>query len=234
MMNFFEFNGKQSRDFGIYISGSGTFNSPERDVSKVSIPGRNGDLLIDNGRFKNISVEYPAFIRTKFKEFSGAAREWLLSHNGYFRLEDTYHPEEFRLASFSGPIDFDVRALNMSGEFELLFDCKPQRFLKSGEQKITANGNIQITNPTSFAAKPIIRVYGTSGNLIVGDTIVQLKKIAGYVDIDCDTENAFKEITNCNSDIFAPDFPTLPPGQTGVSTEGAITSIEIIPRWWTV
>ena len=55
-MKSFTFAGRSSKDFGIYLSGSGVFNAPERDVETISIPGRSGDLILDNGRFKNISV----------------------------------------------------------------------------------------------------------------------------------------------------------------------------------
>ena len=54
MMNAFQFNGRSSSEFGVYISGGGTYNAPERDVEFMAMPGRSGDLLIDNGRFKNI------------------------------------------------------------------------------------------------------------------------------------------------------------------------------------
>ena len=79
MINWFIFDGKNSRDYGIYISGSGTFNAPEMDITTVEIPGRNGDLTISNNRFRNITVEYPAFIRKQFRHNAAAAKLWLLS-----------------------------------------------------------------------------------------------------------------------------------------------------------
>ena len=63
---YFIFDGVSSKDFGVYISGSGTFDGAERDVSTVEIPGRNGELTLDNGRYKNRSMKYPAFIYRNF------------------------------------------------------------------------------------------------------------------------------------------------------------------------
>ena len=100
------YDGKSSKDFGLYISGSGTFNAPQRDVELVEVPGRNGTLTIDKQRFQNIIIEYPAFIREKFRTYTDAAREWLLAVPGYRRLEDSYHPDEYRMARFTGPLDF--------------------------------------------------------------------------------------------------------------------------------
>lgn len=234
MTGYFVFGGKFSKDYGLYVSGSGTFNAPERDVELVEVPGKNGSLVLDNGRFKNITVTYPAFIRRKFKELSGAAREWLLNTSGYVRLEDSYNPEYYRLARFGGPLDFDTRVLNRSGECNLSFDCKPQRFLIEGDFIIDVAGSMQLFNPTPFPALPLIRVYGASGTLVVGDVIVQISDIPEYMDIDCELMNAYKGTVNCNSKINARRFPTLPAGQTGITFEGSIERVQIKPRWWTI
>lgn len=233
MINFFEYAGKRSRDFGIYISGSGAFNAPERDMEAVSIPGRSGDLLIDNGRFKNITVIYPAYIHEHFKVLSATSRTWLLSQRGYARLEDTYNPDFFRMGVFLGPLDFDMRFQNWGGECELSFNCKPQRFLKIGDEMVEKTGPVTLYNPTAFVALPLIRVYGTSGTLMVGNRILQISAIDGYMDIDSDTQNAFKGTQNCNDKISG-NFPELPEGPTGISFSGGITKIGIKPRWWTV
>lgn len=122
------------------VSGSGAFNAPERDVSVISIPGRNGDLIIDNGRYKNIKVEYPGFIAKNFQQNARGARSWLTSPLGYKRLEDDYNPDEFRLARFIDGLEFEMLGENEAGETTVTFDCLPQRFLKSGEEENTISG----------------------------------------------------------------------------------------------
>ena len=47
--NTFTFDGKSSADFGVYLTGEGVFNAPERAVEMLSIPGRNGDYALDPG-----------------------------------------------------------------------------------------------------------------------------------------------------------------------------------------
>ena len=228
------FGGKSSREYGIYISGAQTFGAPERDVETVDIPGRNGSLIIDNGRLKNITVSYPAYIRSDFPRMATAARNWLLAEAGYRRLEDTYSPDFYRMARFSGPLDFDTQFLNRSAECTLSFDCMPQRFDKRGEYTIRLQSPKTLINPYPFTALPLIRVYGSgAGNLMVGNTVVQVKAIDGYMDLDCDTQNAYKGSVNCNAQIYAPDFPQLE-GKTGISWDGKIDHVEITPRWWTI
>lgn len=233
MIGYFVFDGRCSKDFGLYISGGETFGAPKRDVTKIAIPGKNGELIIDNGRFENKIINYPAFIRTKFKDYAKEAREWLCSRSGYFKLIDSYNPEYYRMASFLGPLDFDTRVLNRSGECTISFDCKPERYLLSGDTIVTVNGSVYLYNPTPFTAFPLIRVYGKNGNVLIGDTIVNISLIDEYVDLDCEMQNAFKGTVNCNKNV-SNKFPTLPMGKTGVTFEGNITKLEIRPRWWSV
>ena len=234
MIGWFEFDGVRSRDFGLYVSGNGTYNAPERDISSVTIPGKSGTLTIDNKRFKNISVSYPAFIREKFKEHSDEVKQWLLSKSGYRRLEDSYHPDLFRKARFVGPVDFEMAALNKAGATALVFDCMPQRFFKHGEIPLPMTNGGVLHNETLFDALPLIRVYGTSGTLYVGNTVCQLNTINEYVDLDSETQNAYKGTANCNMNVYIPEFPVLAPGMTSIHWEGEIKQVRITPRWWTI
>lgn len=133
MRNYFIFDGKDSRDFGVYISGQGTFKAPARSYDAIQIPGRNGALLGIGSRLENVELTYPAFIYSNFKTNLAALRAYLLSHAGYFKLSDSYHPDEYRMAYFTGPLEPDVTSANNAGEFNITFVCKPQRFLNSGD-----------------------------------------------------------------------------------------------------
>jgi len=233
MRHLFVYDGVSSAHFHAWLASGNVFDAPERDVSEIEVPGRNGTLTIDNGRFRDMDLTYHAYVTSGFWECIGELRNFLKRTVGYRRLEDTFHSEEYRMAKY---IDgFTIGGSDrVGGEFDLKFKCKPQRFLKSGEYPIRSAGSVKLWNPTEFNALPLIRVYGTSGNLMVGNTIIRLDKIGEYVDIDCETQNAYKGIENCNGNIYAPDFPVLLPGENGVSFEGNIEEIEITPRWYRI
>ena len=57
-----KFDNVSSRTYGVYITGEAVYNAPERDVEMITIPGRSGTFALDNGRFENIEVSYPAGI----------------------------------------------------------------------------------------------------------------------------------------------------------------------------
>lgn len=172
LLNYLTYDGVDSRDFGVFISGEGAFNAPARRGEMISIPGRNGSLFMDEGVFENITVEYPAFIGTGyealFRQKLGDLRSALTSRDNYKRLTDTYHPDEFRLGIFREGLEVDPQHITRAGNFTMKFDCKPQRFLVSGEasQIFTANGTI--INPTLFESSPIIKVTG-NGTVAIGE-----------------------------------------------------------------
>lgn len=235
-MSTLTFNGTDLADFGVHISGEGTYNAPARAVEEQIVPGRNGTLIIDGGRFENITVTYPAYITDDFDANMAALRSFLTSVRGYARLEDTYHPNEFRMANFSNGITVETSGrYNAQGKFDLAFNCKPQRFLVSGETAIELTSADTIENPTEFEAKPIIRIYGT-GTVGVGSVNVTFDGSTAYVDLDCEIQDAYYGVSNKNSSItLSPNrFPTLPAGDTGITLGTGITQVDITPRWFEI
>ena len=168
------FDNVSSRSFGVYITGEAVYNAPERDVEMITIPGRNGSFALDNGRFENITVTYPAGIfadnEADFSEAISDFRNWLCSRKGYVRLSDEYNPGEYRLAVYRSGLEVSPAQLR-AGEFTISFDCKPQRFLTSGEtaEAVTSGGTI--TNPTLFESKPMLLAEGYGDINIGGGTI---------------------------------------------------------------
>lgn len=233
--NYLLFGNVNTRDHGVWISGTETFDAPERDVSFVSVPGRNGSLTIDNGCFKNIKVSYPAFISKGFEERMAGFRAAMRSLPGYQRIEDTYTPDLFRMGVFVDSMKPKTTANNYAAEFTLTFNCKPQRFYKSGEEWRTVASGTTIANPTQYEALPIIRVYGT-GTFYVGGVPVQITETTDYTDIDCELQDAYRGLTNRNGYVKLLNgvFPSLPPGNTGITYSGGITAIQIMPRWFTI
>lgn len=165
MRHSIQFGNVDSADYGIYISGEGVFDAPERDVEMVEIPGRNGTLAIDRGRYQNIEVKYPAFnYEPNYDDFAqnlADFRNALCSQRGYQRLTDSFHPDEYRYAMFRDGLEIEPIKYNTASEFDLVFDCKPQRFLNSGNVVQTFTESGSITNPTKETALPLLRIQGT-------------------------------------------------------------------------
>lgn len=236
--NSLQFGSVDSADYGILISGEGTFNAPERDVDTIEIPGRNGDLLIDKGRFKNITVKYTAYSYAEdmasFRQQLSDFRNALTSQAGYQRLTDTFHPDEYRLATFISGFEVKPLQYNTLAEITLQFSCKPQRFLTSGENQVTVANNGTITNPTLFESLPIIETQG-AGTLTINNSTITITN-TGKTILDSEMMEAYMEENGAiipKNDSVSGEFPKLQSGANTVSRTG-ITSVKITPRWWTL
>lgn len=212
----FTFDGKSSREFGVYTTGEGVFNAPERAVEMISIPARNGDYALDLGHFENIEVKYRCGIvtddETDFAEAVSDFRNWLCSRRGYCRITDEYNPDEYRMGLFKSVIEVDHDGLE-TGEFNVTFNCKPQRWLTSGETATSIADGGTVTNPTLFDSSPLLEVegYGTIDlggqeieieNVAIGDIVLYSGGKTKTVTLDESNLNVGDEITvNANQNI---------------------------------
>ncbi len=177
MFRALEFDGINSRDYGIYITGEAVYNSPERDVELIEIPARNGDIILDKGRWRNITVTYHCGCfgadQSEFATKIRAFRNALASKIGYKRLTDEYNINEYRLGTFITPVEVEPVSMQRAGEFDIEFNCKPQRFLMSGEATQTITSGQDLFNDTPYDAQPVIYVEGY-GTLNLGDYKIKL------------------------------------------------------------
>lgn len=226
-------NGKSSKDFDVYLSDAGIYGMPERDSTNIEVDGRNGDLVIDNGKYKNKKVTFPCLIVDNFRENFEAFIGYLLSQKGYVRIEDSFKPEEYILGRFIEEVDPKTTDYAEKGSFEITFDRKPQRFIKEGEYPITLTADGSIFNNYNGEALPLVRVYGT-GALSISSTTITINSVNEYVDIDCELQDAYKGASNCNGNITlnSDRFFSLPSGVNNIDLSGSISRVEITPRWW--
>ena len=231
----FNWNGMNSGDFGIYVQKSPKLTRAARKMQVVDVAGRNGALVFPQKAWNNVARSYAIFTGEKTWDAErnfDAIIEWL-SAEGYCRLEDDFEPDVFRLAYFAGSVDI-TNLFGETGQATIDFNCKPQKFLKSGEKAISfSSGGGTLRNPTGFEAKPLITVYGSgSGTISVGGTSVSISSIGTSVTLDCENMDAYNGSTNRNNTITASSFPVLASGDNTVTLTGGATSVSIIPRFW--
>lgn len=216
----FTFNGVSAADYGVYVTDVNVFNSAERAVEYITIPGRNGSFALDHGRFENITVEYECALgqdtdvdfATAISDFRNA----LAAAKGYQRLEDDMNPDEYRMAVFAKGLD--APTLNQqTATFKVEFNCKPQRYLKSGETPVSVASGGTVTNPTLYDASPMLQVWGYGGMEINGEPLAINSAPVGNIQIsglqETDTRGTQASFTlNLNAlntgDTFWLEYPT--------------------------
>lgn len=254
-INYFEFLGKKSTDFGIAIIKTNTYISSEKDIKFVSVPGYNGDYYQDNQRRKNVVVEYECAV-IPLKKFASrqeqlfAISSWLNGKvDGYTKLYDSYNPNIYRQAIFYEEIEPE-RGIADVYEIKISFTCKPLKYEIEGETAITKindNGiTLTLINDTATDSYPLIIL-----NPVATDGVGMYFKLNGtkwFVEANdivmFDSEqgkvyngNKFYLYHNGDVDNFiAPtEMPTLVNGTNTIKIDlpenSNIGEFTIYPRW---
>ena len=233
------FNGIPSTDYHIQVEHPPGYETPAKDYDITHVPGRNGDVYIDKGSYKNVSRSYEIAVGSDKMDFTRLANglsEWLHSASGYARLEDSYEPDYYRLAVYEEGVAIE-NILRCAGRVTVSFNCKPQRFLKLGDEPVKFTRKGYLYNPTGFMSLPIINVSGHGAGILgVGKYKVSIALISNSITIDSETQDAYSGTMNRNPHIslVSGNFPKLEPGNNEISFSGGITSVEVIPKWWTL
>lgn len=237
-MGIITFNGVSSKDLGIQVEHPPGYQTPVKDYDKIHVPGKNGDVIVYKGSYKNVSRSYGIAIgnlERDYTEMANSVSEWLNSTNGYARLEDSYEPEYYRLAIYEESMSLS-NLFHHGGRATINFNCKPQRFLKSGDHKIIISTNTSLKNPTKFDSLPIITVRGSgSAELQIGAYHVSITDIGESIVIDSEIQDCYSGTINKNPYVkLVNGYPKLSQGVNEISFSGDITEVEVIPKWWTL
>lgn len=232
----FYIDGIDARSAGIQLQSPIEFSEAVPVVEAQTIPGRNGDLIFETGSYENRSAQASCFcLQDDVEKAISSAGRFLMGKKGYRRLETSDDPNHYWMARVESSPNISMR-LRKLAPFDINFDCKPQRFLKEGEEAITFNtfdDDSVIFNPYGFDALPFITVYGAEWCKIqIGEFSVEIHNVQEFVHLDCDMQNAYNRFGLQNSEVYAEKFPVLVPGESKISISGGVGSIEIIPRWW--
>lgn len=243
------FNGKSTEELGLISQAIPSYEFPAKNYSFTHIPGRNGDLIIDSKSYNNTErTYYLACVYKPGSNFtinSAKIIEWLMGAKGYCRLEDSYEPDVYRLASYvaNGSL---IDIMKTATTLNVTFNCKPQRYLKSGETALDfSDATMQLNNPTGYEALPILEFKPVSAGdleIDVDDNTITVhisdNMINKTVIIDSELQNCFMKVNNeiqtCNSAFELTKFPVLKSGYTTIEFKDSTkyTDAKITPRWW--
>lgn len=228
-------HGVSSDDVNVIVERCPGITIPNRQIERVPIKGRNGDLVISHGAYENVVQPYEIYISAEAPRLLNMVHrvsEWLMV-KGYQRLEDSYSLDYFRLATYDGGTEIES-ILGRFGRATINFNCKPQRFLKIGDVLRTMSKGKILINPTPEEAAPLLVVSGSgSGTVSIGDKTLTLTDCDG-VTIDCDVMQVYRGSENLNSTASG-DWPKIPgSASVAITWSGGVSGIAMKPRWWTV
>lgn len=228
---------------GVRVFRVDTDTAPARDIQAIEIPGRSGDLILDNKKYHNVDMVYTfVFYNGRNSLAEGNVTDTkrrLLSSPGYKRLVDNTYPDEFYMAvikeDFEPVFSPDRNMVKMT----VTFNRKPQRFLTSGNTRIhgtkdtAATQSETIANPYSTIAQPLFQIYGT-GTFKVNDQIITISSADEYTMIDSEMMDCYKDSVSKNANVTFSnhEFPVLTGGTNTLEFGPGITEWYVTPRLW--
>ena len=125
-LDYFVYGGTSSASFNFIITGNDNLNSFENDFELIEIPGRSGDLLINNKRKKNKEINIEAYVDLDglgdAKTVSKNIKQWLQGEVKYKTLTFSNDLIEYK-AIVKGPIEI-VEEIEGLLNINFKFSCK--------------------------------------------------------------------------------------------------------------
>lgn len=229
MIPYFIWKGESSLYNSVIVNKLPPIITPEADIEKIPVPGRDGYLTFDYGARKGIIK--PAEVTFKNASMNleniDYIKKWL---RGTDYVTFSNEPDRKYRATIISEIDFEKIITEKFRKFIILFDCQPHAYALDNNI-ITITGPSTILNPGTANSDPIIKVYGSGDiTLTINGVNINLYNVVDYVTIDSVLVDAYKDTVLKNNDMLG-DFPELIPGENSISWIGTVTKIEITPNW---
>lgn len=217
-----------------WIASAPSIIRPARKMTSTPIAGTNREAIEMEDAWESYDQPYTLFVgdgtENSIQEIlDDAARK--LYKTGWQILRDDYDTDHYRLAYFKGPFDVENR-YTRAGKFDVVFHCRAERFLISGNAEIGVETGEKIHNPTAFNAKPLIHITGSgNGTLTVNGTTMEFTGITDYLNIDCDRMDVYRLPAENKNNLMTGEFPKLKTGDNLITFSGGIATVRITPRW---
>lgn len=228
----FNFGSKNSyEDFGILISQRPSISSPKRRVNKISIPGRNSNLIVDEKTYDDITLSLECSVKDNDNIMNKLddIKAWLFE-SGESDLIFDFQSDKKYIAQVVNSIDFKVVYKYIS-QFPIIFNCRPFKYeTEMNIIEMTKEGII--LNPGSIYSDPIIKIFGSGDiTLNINSETIKLKQVKEHIILDTVQQNCYSEdIGNLNSKMSG-EFPKLETGENNISWTGAVYKVEVTPNW---
>lgn len=251
----FEYNGISTKDLNLVVQFIPTYDYPEKEYSTVHIPGRNGDLVLDKGSYRNIEKTYSiASIFPSGKTFYDCAREivdWLTSASGYAILKDSYENEYYRKAIYKNDGSL-TNYYDTATVLNVTFECKPQRYRIDGDDPVESNTDtVELPNPGKCESNLLISftpVLNSTVEIYINNTktfefgpiedsedigvyTIDFENLECYKGSDTKEKNANSKLTLCTG-----SFPVIDKNLSEITVRFTNKSgkVSVTPRWWII
>ena len=223
-MTYFVFNGKSNKEFGLGIAAGKVHSAASPDVERISVPGRDGDLLVSKNRLNAVEKSFPVNLVNETGLIAtniSAISEWL-GVLGYHDLTTSHDPEFVYRASYLETFSVE-ETLRQFGKTNITFLCHPIKYYKDGLAKVNLTNGQTLRGKGNVPAK----------TLIINGRKTKLKDIQSAITLDMAANQVYSgNLPAWDKMVRAPEYqkPFLDAGPNKISWDGNF-QVSIIPNW---
>lgn len=232
----FVFNGEDSRDYHLYIENNVSFPSPEADVELVEVIGRDGELAIDHERYKGVEFSLPVIVRppanVRLDQLATEISSWIKGDIGWKPLYLGERSEYEYVALAHSAFDIQRTIMNF-GRTVIRFRLKPYKYRRRQSLSEITNGTT-LVNYENTKAQPLIKIMGDGDiNLLNnGKPWLSLRSVQGTISVDTELQTVYSgDRMEYKKMLVGTGFPTLGKGRNEITWSGAVSKVEMLPRW---
>lgn len=233
-MESFTFNGVSSITHGLRVTSDYVINSTGNDVETVSVPGRDGDLLISKNRLKSVTIELPCTVLSsrKLTDAESDISNWL-NVDGYKDLTLSWDPDFIYRSAFIET--FEIASLmRQFGKVKLNFLTYPVKFYKQGRTTQTLSNGATVNGLGNVKANPVITLVGSGDcTLTINGRKTKLRAVQNTITLDMQARQVFSgNLPAWDKVVRAPQYqmPYLDAGRNLISWDGDFT-VKMAPYW---
>lgn len=233
-MGSFTFNGVSSTTHGLRVTSDYVINSTGNDVETVSVPGRDGDLLISKNRLKSVTIELPCTVLSsrKLTDAESDISNWL-NVDGYKDLTLSWDPDFIYRSAFIET--FEIASLmRQFGKVKLNFLTYPVKFYKQGRTTQTLSNGATVNGLGNVKANPVITLVGSGDcTLTINGRKTKLRAVQNTITLDMQARQVFSgNLPAWDKVVRAPQYqmPYLDAGRNLISWDGDF-SVKMAPYW---
>lgn len=233
-MGSFTFNGVSSITHGLRVTSGYVINSTGNDVETVSVPGRDGDLLISKNRLKSVTIELPCTVLSsrKLTDAESDISNWL-NVDGYKDLTLSWDPDFIYRSAFIET--FEIASLmRQFGKVKLNFLTYPVKFYKQGRTTQTLSNGATVNGLGNVKANPVITLVGSGDcTLTINGRKTKLRAVQNTITLDMQARQVFSgNLPAWDKVVRAPQYqmPYLDAGRNLISWDGDFT-VKMAPYW---
>lgn len=234
-----EYNGKINTYLHVLVKERPAIPSPEYDYDTAKIPGRDGDLYIEQKSVKDITITISFTFACRPDRWQGiarAARKWLLEKGDRKLILGDSSDRYYKVKHVV--VNQTEREVKEVGEFSADFVCEGRQYIAEEDRPLeisfekTSDGEkAEIWNQYDES----LPVFIISGNGTFGMTVNGSKleaDVPGQITIDTQREVAYKTDMSSANTLVTCNYEELalkPGNNTIIKPEGF--SLQIIPKW---